>query len=169
MLPFSPHSKHVLKNIFHIAVATETPEGCHVGPPALRRFWFDFQSIQIKTEIAIMSVPKNCQSSTWHITKRRAKCSQRTRRIILLALLPRATSMSPSQKKRSISDKVPHFDPFGTDGFVTGSSDNHTPQSPYLHTHRQGKSLKLHKCDLIMPCNSLLNLGNCQCWVTFPE
>lgn len=61
MLPFSPRSKHALKNIFHIdrhTVATETPESCHIGPPALWRLWVDFQVIQIKTEIAIISVPK---------------------------------------------------------------------------------------------------------------
>lgn len=63
MLPFSPHSKHVLNNIFHIdrhTVATETPEGCHIGPPALWRLWFDFQVIQIKTKIEIISILKNC-------------------------------------------------------------------------------------------------------------
>lgn len=63
MLPFTPHSKHVLKNIFHIdrhTVATETPESCCEGPPALWRLQFDFQVIQIRTEIAIMSVAENC-------------------------------------------------------------------------------------------------------------
>lgn len=63
MLPFTPHSKHVLKNIFHIdrhTVATETPESCHGGPPALWRLQFDFQVIQIRTETAIMSVVENC-------------------------------------------------------------------------------------------------------------
>lgn len=41
-------------------VATETPESCCVGPPALWRLQFDFQVIQIRTEIAIMSVAENC-------------------------------------------------------------------------------------------------------------
>lgn len=64
MLPFTPHSKHVLKNIFHIdrhTVATETPESSHVGPSALWRLQFDFQVIQIRAEIAIVSVAENCR------------------------------------------------------------------------------------------------------------
>lgn len=60
MLPFSPHSKHVLKSIFQIdrhTVATETPESCQIDLSALWRLWFVFQVIQIKTEIVIISVP----------------------------------------------------------------------------------------------------------------
>lgn len=61
MFPFSPHSKHILKSIFHVhrhSVATETPESCHIGSSALWRLRFDFQVIQIKTEISVISVQK---------------------------------------------------------------------------------------------------------------